>query len=56
MSINSSINVKYLNSSKDKITIQGIMTKVTDSALFLGSEQETTEIPFSSIIHANLIM
>ena len=54
--INSSVNVKYLNSSKDKVTIQGIMTKVTDSALFLGSEQETIEIPFSSIIQANLIM
>ena len=54
--INSSINVKYLNSSKDKVTIQGIMTRVTDSALFLDSEQETIEIPFSSIIQANLIM
>tara|TARA_Y100001936_G_C16065145_1_gene666746 strand:+ start:43 stop:486 length:444 start_codon:yes stop_codon:yes gene_type:complete len=54
--INSSVNVKYLNNSKDKVTIQGIMTRVTDAALFLDSDQETIEIPFSSIIQANLIM
>ena len=54
--INSRVNVKYLNSSKNKVSIQGIITKVTESGLLLVSDQEIIEVPFSSIIQANLIM
>ena len=54
--INSSVNVKYLNNSKNKVSIQGIITKVTESGLLLVSDQEIIEVPFSSIIQANLIM
>ena len=54
--INSIVNVKYMDSSKKKISIQGKITDVTESALLLNYSQKTLEVPFSSIIQANLIM
>ena len=50
------INVKYMSSSKEKISKKGIIIKVTESELLLASSEETIEVPFSSIIQANLIM
>ena len=54
--INSSINIKYVNDSKDKVSIQGIIKNVNETGLLLVFEEEIIEVPFSSIIQANLIM
>ena len=50
------LKVKYMNVCRDEILVKGVITKVDDSGLLLVSEQETIEVPFSSIIKANLIM
>ena len=50
------LKVKYMNVCRDEILVKGVITKVDDSGLLLVSEQETIEVPFSSIISANLIM
>ena len=54
--LNSSINIKYVNDSKDKVSIQGIIKNVNETGLLLVFEEEIIEGPFSSIIQANLIM
>ena len=54
--IDCGLKVKYINDSRDKVSVKGIITKVTESELLLVSGEETIEVPFSSIIQANLIM
>jgi ribosome maturation factor RimP len=54
--IDCTINVKYINDSKDKVSAKGIVKKVTEFGLFLVCGKETIEVPFSSIIQGNLIM
>ena len=50
------LKVTYLKGSRDKVSIKGIISKVNESGLSLISGEETIEVPFSSIISANLIM
>ena len=50
------LKVTYLEGSRDKVSIKGIISKVNESGLSLISGEETIEVPFSSIISANLIM
>ena len=54
--LDSYINIKYLDSSKKKVSIKGYLINITESGLLLESDQETLEVPFSSIIQSNLIM
>ena len=54
--LDSYINIKYLDSSKKKVSIKGCLINITESGLLLESDQETLEVPFSSIIQSNLIM
>ena len=54
--LDSYINIKYLDSSKKKVPIKGYLINITESGLLLESDQETLEVPFSSIIQSNLIM
>ncbi len=54
--IGCNIKVTFMNNSRHKESVQGIITKVTETGLFLLSDKETQEVPFSSIIRANLIM
>jgi len=54
--IDCGLKVKYINNSRDKVSVKGVITKVTRSELLLVSDEETIEVPFSSIIQANLIM
>ena len=54
--IQSSIKVRYINGLNKKTTVKGILSKVTTDNLFIKSRDAVQEIPFSSIIQANLIM
>jgi len=54
--INSEIKVRYINNLKQKVSIRGTLLKVTKEGLLLISRKGNQEVPFSSIIEANLIM
>tara|TARA_Y100001970_G_C13743334_1_gene607342 strand:- start:128 stop:571 length:444 start_codon:yes stop_codon:yes gene_type:complete len=54
--INCAIKVRYINDLNKKTSINGILSKVTKEDLLITSENKVLEIPFSSIIQANLIM
>ena len=50
------IKIKFLNDLNEKISIQGVLIKVAEEGLVINFEDKDTKVPFSSIIHANLIM
>ena len=54
--IDCAIKVRYINDLNKKTSINGTLTKTTTEDLLISSESEAIEIPFSSIIQANLIM
>ena len=54
--INSKIKITFWNNSRKKVSVKGMISKITERGLLLSSEEEKLEVPFSSIIKANLIM
>ena len=54
--IDCAIKVRYINTLDKKISAQGMLSKVTTEGLTVEHEDEDLNIPFSSIIQANLIM
>ncbi len=54
--IDCTIKVRYINDSNKKISVKGILSKVTSEALIIESRDKDHKVPFSSIIQANLIM
>ena len=54
--IDCTIKVRYINDSNKKISVKGILSKVTTEALIIESRDKDHKVPFSSIIQANLIM
>ncbi len=50
------LKVKFIDSEENKRTISGVLTKTNETNIFVESGEEIMEIPFSSIIQANLIM
>jgi len=54
--INFVVKVSYKNGSNKKKSVQGRLNKVTDVGISVNYDEEVIEIPFSSIIQANLIM
>jgi len=54
--IDCTIKVRYINDSNKKISVKGILSKVTTEALIIEYRGKDHKVPFSSIIQANLIM
>ena len=54
--IDCTIKVRYINDLNKKISVKGILSKVTTEALIIESRDKDHKVPFSSIIQANLIM
>ena len=54
--IDSAIKVRYINNINNKLSVKGILSNVTTEGLLIESEDKRQEVPFSSIIQANLIM
>ena len=54
--VDCSIKVRYINNSNKKFSIKGILSEVTTEGLVIESQDRNQNIPFSSIIQANLIM
>jgi len=54
--IDSAIKVRYINDLNKKISVKGMLSKVTTEALIIESRDKDHKVPFSSIIQANLIM
>ena len=54
--IDCSIKVRYINDLNKKISVKGIMSKVSTEGLTIESRGKDHKVPFSSIIQANLIM
>tara|TARA_Y100001936_G_scaffold225053_1_gene243181 strand:+ start:87 stop:530 length:444 start_codon:yes stop_codon:yes gene_type:complete len=54
--IHSMVKVKHFNELSQKVSISGILSKVTKEGLLLVSKNRDHKVPFSSIIEANLIM
>ena len=50
------IKIRYINNLNKKLLTRGILSEVTNEGLILKSEDKDHEVPFSSIIQANLIM
>ena len=50
------IKVRYINDLNQKISVKGIMSKVSTEGLTIESRGKDHKVPFSSIIQANLIM
>ena len=50
------IKVRYINDLNKKISVKGIMSKVSTEGLTIESKGKDHKVPFSSIIQANLIM
>jgi len=50
------IKVRYINDLNKKISVKGIMSKVSTEGLTIESRGKDHKVPFSSIIQANLIM
>ena len=50
------IKVRYHNDLNKKISVKGVLLKVTTEGLVIESGNEDKQVPFSSIIQANLIM
>ncbi len=54
--IDCSIKVRYINDLNKKISVKGILSKVSTEGLTIESRGKDHKVPFSSIIQANLIM
>tara|TARA_B100001173_G_scaffold180090_1_gene155491 strand:+ start:248 stop:691 length:444 start_codon:yes stop_codon:yes gene_type:complete len=54
--LNQYFKIKYLDKKSKKKTIKGSLKSVKDVCLYFQSDHEVLEIPFTSIIQANLIM
>jgi len=54
--IDCAIKVRYINNLNRKFSIKGILSEVTTEGLVIESRDQNQNIPFSSIIQANLIM
>ena len=54
--IDCAIKVRYINNLNRKFSIKGILSEVTNEGLVIESRDQSQNIPFSSIIQANLIM
>ena len=54
--IDSFIKVKYTNKIDNKLSVKGMLLNVTTEGLLIESKDKHYEVPFSSIIQANLIM
>jgi len=54
--LNYLVKVRYVNGSNKKKSVEGKLYKVTDVGISVDYTKEVIEIPFSSIIQANLIM
>tara|TARA_X000000368_G_scaffold393690_1_gene359621 strand:+ start:70 stop:513 length:444 start_codon:yes stop_codon:yes gene_type:complete len=54
--VNKYFKIKYLDDNNKKKTIKGYLEKVEDVNLYFKSDNKILEIPFLSILHANLIM
>ena len=54
--IDSVIKVRYINNINKKLSTKGILLSVTAESLIIECEDKHQEVPFSSIIQANLIM
>ena len=54
--INSEIKIRYNNDINQKLSIRGKLLEVTKEGLVLILKKGNQEVPFSSIIEANLIM
>ena len=50
------IKVRYHNDLNKKISVKGVLLKVTTEGLVIESGNEDKQVPFSSIIQANLII
>jgi len=54
--IDCTIKVRYINDLNKKISVKGMLSKVTTEALIIEYRGKDHKVPFSSIIQANLIM
>ena len=54
--IDYTIKVRYINDLNKKLSVKGIMSKVSTEGLTIESRGKDHKVPFSSIIQANLIM
>ena len=54
--IDCAIKVRYINDLNKKLLMKGILSKVTTEGLIIESADQFQNVPFSSIIQANLIM
>ena len=54
--IDCAIKVRYINNLNRKFSIKGILSEVTTEGLVIELRDQNQNIPFSSIIQANLIM
>ena len=54
--INFNIKIRYKNSLNTKVSVNGLLKEISSKSLFLENGEEVIEIPFPSIIQANLIM
>ena len=54
--VNKYFKIKYLDDNNKKKTVKGCLEKVEDVNLYFKSDNEILEIPFLSIVQANLIM
>tara|TARA_Y100001970_G_scaffold159397_1_gene194988 strand:- start:5280 stop:5723 length:444 start_codon:yes stop_codon:yes gene_type:complete len=54
--VNKYFKIKYLDDNNKKRTVKGYLEKVEDVNLYFKSDNEILEIPFLSIVQANLIM
>jgi len=54
--IDCAIKVRYINNLNRKFSIKGMLSEVTTEGLVIESRDQNQNIPFSSIIQANLIM
>ena len=50
------MQIRYINNLNKKLSLRGILSKVTNEGLIIRSEVKDHKVPFSSIIQANLIM
>ena len=54
--VNKYFKIKYLDNNNKKKTVKGYLEKVEGVNLYFNSDKEILEIPFHSIVQANLII
>ena len=54
--VNKYFKIKYLDNNNKKKTVKGYLEKVEGVNLYFNSDKEILEIPFLSIVQANLII